>query len=891
MPKCPSCGVETPVAGALCLTCASATRTQASAPPPSPTGPLSRPASAAPDGSRFPPGTLLAGRYRIVALLGRGGMGEVYRADDLALGQPVALKFLPAAFAQHPEALERFRNEVRIARRVSHPNVCRVYDLGELDGQLFLTMEYVDGEDLGSLLRRIGRLPTDKALEIARKLCAGLAAAHEQGVLHRDLKPSNVMLDGRGQVRLTDFGVAGLAGQIEGAEIRSGTPAYMAPEQLSGLEVTARSDIYSLGLVLYEIFAGRQPFHSDTVPGLLQERQKSAPASLTTLVHELDPAVERAIHRCLEPDPARRPASALAVAAALPGGDPLAAALAAGETPSPEMVAAAGEGAGLAPRVALALLLATLALIVVQAVLAYRTSALEKLRPPYSGEVLSLKARELIARFGYTAPPADTAWHFYWERVFLDHLRKTVKPAPRWSDIFAQRPTLLCFSYRQSQSPLTGEGVHSDLLTPGIVTTSDPPPIESGMVDISLDTQGRLFGFEAVPLQKLDPAPPAAEVDWNPLFAAAGLDPARFQPAEPLWTFLAASDTRHAWTGLWPGTQLPLRVEAASLRGRPVAFSLYSPWTKPWRAATPDPPAIQAFIVLLAALALLTCGGTALLARRNLARGRGDRRGAFRLATFIFAVLMVLWVCEVHLILSLGLLGMFFLAVCNSLFLALIVWTAYLGLEPYIRRRWPQIIISWTSLLGGGLRDPVVGRDVLIGAALGAFWALIGRLANLWPDSVTPQLDPLETLAGSRAAFGQVLQAVPYAVRNGLLFLFLLFLLRLLLRNQWLAGAAWALLFTGLNALAATEHPLFSAAVSFLIFGAMAVVTLRWGLLAVVVGYFLGTLLMNLRVTPDWSAWYSSGTLYIPLAIAAILAWAFRISLGGRRLWRKDWLE
>src|ERR1017187_588499 len=177
-------------------------------------------------------------RRRIVALLGKGGMGEVYRADDLTLGQQVALKFLPPAMARNEDALRRFHNEVRIARKVSHPNVCRVYDLGEVDGHLFLSMEYVDGEDLGSLLRRIGRLPPDKALEIARKLCAGLAAAHDQGVLHRDLKPANVMLDSRGQVLLTDFGLAGLADQISGVDVRSGTPAYMAPEQLAGKEVT-----------------------------------------------------------------------------------------------------------------------------------------------------------------------------------------------------------------------------------------------------------------------------------------------------------------------------------------------------------------------------------------------------------------------------------------------------------------------------------------------------------------------------------------------------------------------------------------------------------------------------------------------------------------------------
>lgn len=150
------------------------------------------------DEGRFPAGTLLAGRYRILGLLGRGGMGEVYRANDMKLGQPVALKFLPESTASNQQMLARLHAEVRIARQVSHPNVCRVYDISEVDGAVFFTMEYVDGEDLGSLLRRIGRLPADKGVEIARRLCAGLAAAHDKGVLHRDLKPANIMIDGRG---------------------------------------------------------------------------------------------------------------------------------------------------------------------------------------------------------------------------------------------------------------------------------------------------------------------------------------------------------------------------------------------------------------------------------------------------------------------------------------------------------------------------------------------------------------------------------------------------------------------------------------------------------------------------------------------------------------------
>ncbi len=204
-------------------------------------------------------GTILAGRYRIVGLLGRGGMGEVYRADDLKLAQPVALKFLPVSVATEPAALARFHNEVRVARQVSHPNVCRIYDLTEADGEHFLSMEYIDGEDLSSLLRRIGRLPADKAVQSARQLCAGLAAAHDLGVLHRDLKPANVMLDGRGTAKIMDFGLADFAEQIKYDDI-AGTPAYMAPEQLAGGPATIRSDLYALGLVLFEMFTGAPAF-------------------------------------------------------------------------------------------------------------------------------------------------------------------------------------------------------------------------------------------------------------------------------------------------------------------------------------------------------------------------------------------------------------------------------------------------------------------------------------------------------------------------------------------------------------------------------------------------------------------------------------------------------
>jgi eukaryotic-like serine/threonine-protein kinase len=256
--------------------------------------------------NRFAAGVVFAGRYRMIACLGQGGMGDVWHAEDLVLGAPVALKLIRSA---GDEARAAILNEVRLARTITHPAVCRVFDVGEADGEVFFSMELVRGEDLASLIRRVGRLPAEKVADIARQLSAGLAAAHAAGVLHRDLKPANVLIDDEGRVRITDFGIAVTVDSRRHAAV--GTPGYMAPEQLlAGAPLTERTDVYALGLLLYELVVGQHPFK--------RSAPRMPPARPSALVPSVDPQLERVILQALSPDPRDRPASAAAVAAALP---------------------------------------------------------------------------------------------------------------------------------------------------------------------------------------------------------------------------------------------------------------------------------------------------------------------------------------------------------------------------------------------------------------------------------------------------------------------------------------------------------------------------------------------------------------------------------------------
>jgi len=828
---------------------------------------------------------MLAERFRIVGLLGRGGMGEVYRADDLKLGQPVALKFLPHASSQDQSLIDRFHGEVRNARQISHPNVCRVYDIGEVNGDHFISMEYVDGEDLATLLSRIGRLPGDKALEIARQLCSGLAAAHEKGVLHRDLKPANVMIDGHGRARITDFG---LALPVEEARAdRSGTPAYMAPEQLEGRPASVQSDLYALGLVLYELYTGKRAFDASSFAEWKRKHSETAPTAPSSHVTDVDPAVERAILRCLEKEPNKRPRSALQVAAALPGGDPLAAALAAGETPSPEMVAAAGETEGLRPLVAW-LCLAGIVLGVAAAVVMsgqsklYRRVPLEK--PP---EALAERAKEVLKNVGYSEVPADRAIGFYEWGDFLRYVNEHDQSKTRW-DNMEYGP--MVFWYRSSPRPMGARFFATDAPTGGALWTDDPPLDVSGMTLVRLTPRGHLVHLVVVPPQVEQSSGPALPPDWGQLFTAAGLDLSKWTPVESTWTPPVYSDTRAAWTGEIPERPgMPIRIEAAGYRGKPVFFQLIGPMSRPERMQASKPTGAEwATQVVVSFFGLLLLAGSVILCRRNLRLGRGDRRGAFRLATAVLAAWEIEWLLGAHHVPNFYEFALAGVSLALGVAFSSFVWVLYVALEPYVRRRWPATLVSWSRLLAGGFRDPLVGRDVLFGCLLSLVGICVVRFAWFVPGwlgrpPAQPYGGPTWELLGARAITSTLAGNLYQTIIASLASLALLFLFRTLLRKDWAAAAGFVLFF-GLVASVGTGSGDFAVILvpRLILFSLTVFLVIRFGVLALVASNVFNVFVGGFPLTTQMSAWYADTSLAGILLMAALAFYAFHTSLGGR---------
>jgi tRNA A-37 threonylcarbamoyl transferase component Bud32 len=819
---------------------------------------------------QFAPGTIIAARYRISGILGSGGMGEVFRADDMKLGQQVALKFLPAKFAREPILLGHLIEEVRLGRLVTHPNVCRIYDIVDWEGAQFVAMEYVEGEDLARLLKRIGRFAHDKAVDIARGIAAGLMAAHAKGVLHRDLKPANVMVDSLGEARMMDFGLALNAGDREDG-VLAGTPAYIAPEQLNGTPATVQSDLYALGLVMYELLTGRRVYNVNSFKERVKDLSREIPKP-SSFIREIDPAVEKIILRCLSNNPAQRPRSAREVIEALPGGDPLAAAMAAGETPSPRLVAAAATEGSLKP-VAAWSLIALIAVEIGFAFYAHRTKSVFGMLRPKSPDALTERAAEIRTAVGLPSQEfCSTGWkgdvqHLAWIASSDDSPRRWERLkkglAPIW------------FWVRQEPKPAIPGG--SDL-TPAMV---DPPQVAPGASTIVVDPRGRLLSLTAVPQTSWKARP----ADWGALFTAAGLDFARFTPTAPRALPPSYADARGAWIGRHPDDGTPIRVEAATWLGTPIFFQLAAPWNDAPDLTNALPFAGrsgQAYSHATSAVLLVCAILGGLLAWRNLRMRRGDRKGAMRMAIALFTL---------QLISEIGLAD-HALSVAHETTIVLmatataLLWTAgyylvYIALEPFVRRRWPDRLIAWVRLLAGDWRDPMVGRDVLVGVAAGLGHVTLALVPFVL--GLTPIMGSTSMLQNALAPIAVIAKHIHYGIVQGLTLMIALMILTIFLRRRDLAAiGVFALLFVVFH-FASTDPRMLPTFVG----GAalVAFIVARFGLLASV-AYCTTFFLFVTNVMPTDLAWYTTRTLVAPLFVVALAIWAFRTSLGSQSPWQ-----
>lgn len=799
-------------------------------------------------------GTVLGGRFRIAGLLGRGGMGEVYRARDLVLDEDIALKFLPTSLAHDERFMDRFVQEVRIARQVTHPNVCRVHDIGEVDGRTYLSMEYIDGEDLASLLRRIGRLPLEKATELAQQLCTGLAALHDAGVLHRDLKPHNLMVDGRGDLKITDFGLAADADELRAHEFRDGTPAYMAPEQAAGEGVTVRSDLFALGLILFEILTGRRAREAAAASGL------DAESKLTTNLSGIPREVDEVIQACLQEDPRARPSSALAVAAALPGGDPVAAAMAAGATPSVDALLRSS-GARTLPRWAAMTLigLAVSSLILLAAT--FESSTFMGRGAQQSPEVLRHVARELLDE---VVGPEDRAVEF--------HTRALLAPAFTTPKDTTEDPrrAMTAFRYRR-QGP--------KFRPSKAVSMGDPPYELPGAARVALDEHGTLSSFFAV----RDPAAPVdGTPDFGPLFEAARLDPALLREVEPTRAPDAYADQRHAWVGPVAEGGVVVHVHGSSIGEQVVSFDVLYPWDEGYDGAEPVPPfsrnsGVAEPYVLVPAV-LLIIAGIAWQARRVQQRGEADVRGAARVATLVGVVGGVIRLLDPNLVSgNYVVLHTALLTVIGS---ALLTYWGYLTLEPFSRRFLPGAMTSWVRAVRGRFDDPLVARDVFVGATMGV--VVVGLLRLGFVVEGIPSVQPLSSEAFSSVAAALRRLSGPLAGAPIQLLLFA-GLVKLFGRRRRLASGVvivgWAATLA-IGAVGIGGGVAVGAALA--LGGALFGLALtRGGLLAFVVFLSCQNLVEAVALTADPERWYATSGYVAVAVVAGLIAYGWRYGVAG----------
>ncbi len=823
---------------------------------------------------RFVPGTLLGGRFRIVAALGRGGMGEVYRAEDLRLHQSVALKFLPGSHASNAEYLEHLVQEVRLARQVAHPNVCRVYDFVDTGNEQFVAMEYVDGESLGALVRRVGRPSQATAIALAHQIVRGLAAVHERGVLHRDLKPDNVMVDGRGHARIMDFGVASLSRDTSRrAAMFKGTPAYVAPEQFLGAPPSSRTDVYALGILLYELVTGRLPIHARTLDELIRRMAEEEPPRPSAIVPEVDPALEALILRCIDKDPAARPASARAVAEALPGGDILDVAVATGDTPDREVVAEAKDAGALSRPQAWLAFGATVAALLAFCLLLPRTSLLGRLagvRPP---EALAGRSRAILRAMAWDALPGVTSSGFGTDWSRFHAIGRNDSSARRWDEALRGFSPLHYYYRHVSQ-----KGALKDALI-------ERP---QALVSVVIDHSERLIALDASPALTPAWASRAGGVDWRPLFGLAGLDLEAFHQVPPRLVPGVDHDRRVAWEGPFPADPgLRIHVEAASLAGRLTSFRAMEASAVEGVAGGGFEKRMALGQQVEALLLLLPFLPAVWLALHYLRLGRVDRQGSLRLAVSFLGLGLAAQLLRGTPLARIEQGALRAPALGEVLVIGGFAWVLYMAAEPYVRRRWPRTLVGWARLVGGRFVDPVVGRDALLGVLVGTVTCVLLAVIRLPAIAVImpplPPFMPIGDALNSRAdLLAEMLMDSMRAVAFGLTVLVALVVLRSVVRSETLAVTIALLAVLIPHTLYVVQQPFAFIVVHFAIFFSSTLLIRRSGLLAFVVFYFSYRVLVDLAGSADPTTWTGRHGLAAIVLLGLLAAFGLYASLGRR---------
>jgi len=616
--------------------------------------------------------------------------------------------------------------------------------------------------------------------------------------------------------------------------------------------------------VLYEILGGERAFKAGSAEELLRLKRGAQPPALSSGI-DVDPRIKRAVMHCLEPDPRDRPASAAAVAAALFGGDALTATIAAGETPEPELVARAGATEGLPLRIAVTCLAGAIAALIAFALLAPRISILSRLSVE-SSDALDRVARDTLSRLGIHDRARHQVARFGYD---IEALRQHFDAAA------------LYFWYRASPYWMVPREPS------GVITPEDPPGELPGMVTTRWDGTGRLLYLRAVPAGATTSTVTASEL-WTRLFAAAGLQPGQFKPAEPGWIEVPGYEARASWTGTYPDrNRTPVRVEAAAWHGQPIYFEVLPAWLKVGGVARAtkiervrsSQLAVYAFLFV----------ASAVLAWRNVHLGRGDRRGALRIALFIFVGECAEWACRASHVPDLTEFTLLFAALLWAGFLAVYIWTIYIALEPYVRRRWPHAIISWTRILSGKLHDPVVGGHILIGTTFGAATVLLLAIGISLAGAYGFRLPSYWMLSGARGTFAYVLSNVMNAVIRGLLLLFLACFFKVVFQRAWLAAVAILPLALAFEVPASPLAPGAVSVLFIVITVASVYLLLRSGLLPLIVGIYTFLTLIALPLTTNLFFPATGASVFMLCSVAASALFGFRSTLAGRRLFKLDW--